>query len=212
MYAVIKTGGKQYRVAPDEVHTIEKVAGDAGAKVEFTEVLMVAGTGEAKVGKPTIAGAKVVAEVVEQGRARRSRLQEAPAQKIAAQARSPPAPDDRAHQGNCRRLTPSSLGTSTGTRKQAAHRATAATRGPAAGVKKYGGGVWPAISRCAARHQHIPPQRRHGTDHAPHQGRQRPVATKRNGRVYVSIKPARRRPPSAMGLDPSLSEPRKARV
>ena len=71
MYAVIKTGGKQYRVAPDEVHTFEKVAGDAGAKVEFTEVLMVAGTGEAKIGKPTIAGAKVVAEVVEQGRARK---------------------------------------------------------------------------------------------------------------------------------------------
>ena len=43
MYAVIKTGGKQYRVAADEVLTIEKVAGDAGATVEFTEVLMVAG-------------------------------------------------------------------------------------------------------------------------------------------------------------------------
>jgi large subunit ribosomal protein L21 len=69
MYAVIKTGGKQYRVAADEVLTVEKLAGDAGATVEFTEVLMVAGTGEAKVGKPTLAGAKVVAEVVEQGRA-----------------------------------------------------------------------------------------------------------------------------------------------
>ena len=69
MYAVIRTGGKQYRVAADEVVTIEKVAGDAGAKVEFTDVLMLAGAGEAKVGKPTIAGAKVVAEVVEQGRA-----------------------------------------------------------------------------------------------------------------------------------------------
>ena len=69
MYAVIKTGGKQYRVAADEVLTIEKVAGDAGAKVEFTEVLMLAGTGEAKLGQPTVAGAKVVAEVVEQGRA-----------------------------------------------------------------------------------------------------------------------------------------------
>jgi large subunit ribosomal protein L21 len=69
MYAVIKTGGKQYRVAADEVLTIEKVAGDAGANVEFTEVLMLAGAGEAKLGKPTIAGAKVVAEVVEQGRA-----------------------------------------------------------------------------------------------------------------------------------------------
>jgi large subunit ribosomal protein L21 len=69
MYAVIKTGGKQYRVAANEVVTIEKVAGDAGATVEFTEVLMVAGSGEAKVGKPLISGAKVVAEVVEQGRA-----------------------------------------------------------------------------------------------------------------------------------------------
>jgi large subunit ribosomal protein L21 len=69
MYAVIKTGGKQYRVAADEVLTIEKVAGDAGAMVEFTEVLMVAGSAEPKIGKPTISGAKVTAEVVEQGRA-----------------------------------------------------------------------------------------------------------------------------------------------
>ena len=69
MYAVIKTGGKQYRVAADEVLTIEKVAGDAGQEVEFTEVLMVGGTSEPKIGKPAIAGAKVMAEVVEQGRA-----------------------------------------------------------------------------------------------------------------------------------------------
>lgn len=71
MYAVIKTGGKQYRVAADEVVTVERVAGDAGATVEFTEVLMVAGSGDPKVGKPTLSGAKVVAEVVEQGRARK---------------------------------------------------------------------------------------------------------------------------------------------
>ncbi len=69
MYAVIKTGGKQYRVAADEVLTVEKVAGDAGAMVEFTEVLMVAGSADPKIGKPTISGAKVTAEVVEQGRA-----------------------------------------------------------------------------------------------------------------------------------------------
>src|SRR3989440_11368544 len=69
MYAVIKTGGKEYRVAADEVVTIEKVAGDAGATVEFTEVLMVAGSADPKIGKPTISGAKVTAEVVEQGRA-----------------------------------------------------------------------------------------------------------------------------------------------
>jgi large subunit ribosomal protein L21 len=68
MYAVIKTGGKQYRVAADEIHTIEKVAGDAGTTVEFHDVLMLGGAGEPKVGAPMIAGAKVLAEVVEQGR------------------------------------------------------------------------------------------------------------------------------------------------
>lgn len=68
MYAVIKTGGKQYRVAQDDVITIEKVAGDAGAKVEFTEVLMVGGSGDPKVGAPLVSGAKVVAELVEHTR------------------------------------------------------------------------------------------------------------------------------------------------
>lgn len=68
MYAVIKTGGKQYRVAKDDVVTIEKVTGDAGAKVEFTEVLLV-GSGEGvKVGSPTVAGASVTAELVEHTR------------------------------------------------------------------------------------------------------------------------------------------------
>ena len=70
MYAVIKTGGKQYRVAADELVTIEKVAGEAGAKVEFTDVLMVGGgSGDAKIGASALQGAKVVAEVVEQNRA-----------------------------------------------------------------------------------------------------------------------------------------------
>jgi large subunit ribosomal protein L21 len=69
MYAVIKTGGKQYRVTADEVLTIEKIGGQAGALVEFTEVLMVAGTAEPKIGAPNLSGAKVTAEVVEQGRA-----------------------------------------------------------------------------------------------------------------------------------------------
>ena len=68
MYAVIKTGGKQYRVAADDVLEIEKVAGDAGVTVEFVEVLMVGGDAGAKIGAPFLAGAKVLAEVVEQGR------------------------------------------------------------------------------------------------------------------------------------------------
>jgi len=68
MYAVIKTGGKQYRVAANDTLVIEKIAGDAGATVEFTEVLMVGGEGTPKVGTPMLAGAKVTAEVIEQGR------------------------------------------------------------------------------------------------------------------------------------------------
>jgi len=68
MYAVIKTGGKQYRVAENDVLEVEKLAGDAGGTVEFTEVLMV-GEGESvTIGKPLIAGAKVTAELVEQTR------------------------------------------------------------------------------------------------------------------------------------------------
>jgi large subunit ribosomal protein L21 len=68
MYAVIKTGGKQYRVAAEDVLKVEKIAGDAGSTVEFTEVLMLAGSGEPKLGAPLLSGAKVTAEVVEQGR------------------------------------------------------------------------------------------------------------------------------------------------
>ena len=68
MYAVIKTGGKQYRVAANDVLEIERLAGEAGTKIEFAEVLMV-GQGESvKVGKPHVAGAKVLAELVEQSR------------------------------------------------------------------------------------------------------------------------------------------------
>ena len=68
MYAVIKTGGKQYRVAADDILEIEKVPGDAGATVEFTNVLMVGGGDGTKIGAPFLSGARVTAEVVEQGR------------------------------------------------------------------------------------------------------------------------------------------------
>ena len=67
MFAVIKTGGKQYRVAANDLIKVEKVAGEAGDIVEFAEVLMVGTT----IGAPVGAGALVTAEVVEQGRARK---------------------------------------------------------------------------------------------------------------------------------------------
>ncbi len=71
MYAVIKTGGKQYRVAPDDVIKVERIEGEAGDTVELGEVLMVGGEGDAKIGTPLVDGASVKAEVVEQGRARK---------------------------------------------------------------------------------------------------------------------------------------------
>ncbi len=68
MYAVIKTGGKQYRVAKDDVLHIERVPGEAGSTVEFAEVLMVGSGADVKLGMPNVAGAKVTAELVEQSR------------------------------------------------------------------------------------------------------------------------------------------------
>ena len=67
MFAVIKTGGKQYRVAADDVLKIDKVKGDPGEIVQFGDVLLVGGE-EVKVGAPIVAGATVAAEVLEQGR------------------------------------------------------------------------------------------------------------------------------------------------
>ncbi len=67
MYAVIRTGGKQYRVAKGDRLKVEKLDGDVGGKVAF-DVLLVGGDGDAKVGKPTVAGASVEGEIVAQGR------------------------------------------------------------------------------------------------------------------------------------------------
>jgi len=70
MYAVIRTGGKQYRVAKDDIIAIEKLEGKAGDKVKFDEVLMLGEAGkEPKIGEPMVAGASVTAEVLEQARA-----------------------------------------------------------------------------------------------------------------------------------------------
>ncbi|HIP79659.1 MAG TPA: 50S ribosomal protein L21 [Kiloniellaceae bacterium] len=68
MFAVIKTGGKQYKVAKDDVIVIEKLEGEAGAAVSFDSVLMVGEGAETKAGAPFVEGASVAAEVVEQTR------------------------------------------------------------------------------------------------------------------------------------------------
>jgi large subunit ribosomal protein L21 len=64
MFAVIRTGGKQYKVASGDVIAVEKLEGDAGAKVEISEVMM---AGD-KIGSPLLSGAKVMAEIVKQFR------------------------------------------------------------------------------------------------------------------------------------------------
>ncbi|MCO4317507.1 50S ribosomal protein L21 [Phyllobacterium sp. 21LDTY02-6] len=71
MFAVIKTGGKQYRVAANDLLKVEKVTGNAGDIVEFPEVLVVGVGADATIGAPVVEGALVTAEVVEQGRARK---------------------------------------------------------------------------------------------------------------------------------------------
>jgi large subunit ribosomal protein L21 len=70
MFAVIRTGGKQYKVAKNDVIAVEKLTGDPGATIEFGDVLMVGGDGaEARAGTPLLAGASVSAELVEHRRA-----------------------------------------------------------------------------------------------------------------------------------------------
>ena len=69
-YAVIQTGGKQYRVQPGDTLRVEKLAGDKGAKITFDNVLFVGGDSP-RVGKPFVSGVKVQAEVVAQDRAKK---------------------------------------------------------------------------------------------------------------------------------------------
>ncbi|HEX5006915.1 MAG TPA: 50S ribosomal protein L21 [Hyphomonadaceae bacterium] len=69
MFAVIKTGGKQYRVEQDQEIVIEKLAGDAGDTLVFGEVLMIGDGDKVDVGAPLLSGAQVVGEVVDQTRA-----------------------------------------------------------------------------------------------------------------------------------------------
>lgn len=71
VFAVIKTGGKQYKVAPGEVLRVEKLPGEPGDTVELSEVLLVAGEGEPRVGTPLVEGARVKATILEQGRSKK---------------------------------------------------------------------------------------------------------------------------------------------
>ena len=71
MYAVIQTGGKQYRVEQGEVLRVEKLVGDAGAKFTFNTLLFADDGGNVRIGQPSVAGVSVDAEIVEQGRGKK---------------------------------------------------------------------------------------------------------------------------------------------
>ena len=68
MLAIIKTGGKQYKVAQGDKIKVEKLEGEAGAKITFDEVLFIGDEKDVKIGEPFIKGAKVEATIVDQGR------------------------------------------------------------------------------------------------------------------------------------------------
>ena len=71
MYAVVRSGGKQYRVSPGQTIRLEKVVGDVGAKVELGDVLLVENEGNIQIGSPLVANVKVEATVVENDRAKK---------------------------------------------------------------------------------------------------------------------------------------------
>ena len=70
-YAIIRTGGKQYRVAPGDVIRIERLDGEPGTEVSFSDVLMTAHDGALQVGKPLVEGVRVTGQVVQQGKAKK---------------------------------------------------------------------------------------------------------------------------------------------
>jgi len=74
MYAVIKTGGKQYRVSSGEKLKVEQLAADVGSKITIDKVLMVADGDKISIGKPLVKGAKVQATVVNHGRGDKVRI------------------------------------------------------------------------------------------------------------------------------------------
>jgi large subunit ribosomal protein L21 len=74
VYAIIRTGGKQYRVEPGDTLRVEKLAADQGANVKIDDVLLVSVGGDVRVGMPRVSGVSVRGTVVEQARGRKIRI------------------------------------------------------------------------------------------------------------------------------------------
>jgi large subunit ribosomal protein L21 len=74
MYAVVRSGGKQYRVSPGGSVRVEKLSGEVGASITLEDVLMIGGEGDIKIGAPTVDGASVNGTIVAQGRGAKIRV------------------------------------------------------------------------------------------------------------------------------------------
>ena len=74
MYAIVKTGGKQYRVEEGQVVRVERLEAESGQSVTLDEVLFLGGDGSVRVGSPRVAGASVVGKVLEHGRGQKIRV------------------------------------------------------------------------------------------------------------------------------------------
>ena len=70
-YAVIRTGGKQYRVTEGDVVKVERIAGNVGDDISLNDVLLVGGDGEVKIGTPVVDGAQVTGQILDQGKAKK---------------------------------------------------------------------------------------------------------------------------------------------
>ncbi|MPZ76103.1 MAG: 50S ribosomal protein L21 [Deltaproteobacteria bacterium] len=70
-YAVIRTGGKQYRVSEGDLVKLEKLNGDVGEKITLADVLFIGGNGEAKIGSPLVENASVTGQIVSQAKAKK---------------------------------------------------------------------------------------------------------------------------------------------
>ncbi len=74
MYAVIRSGGKQYRVSQGAALRVEKLAGEVGSSITLDDVLMIGGEGDIKVGTPNVDGAQITGTIVAQGRGEKIRV------------------------------------------------------------------------------------------------------------------------------------------
>ncbi|MFP3868673.1 MAG: 50S ribosomal protein L21 [Desulfobacteraceae bacterium] len=71
MYAIVQTGGKQYRISPQDIIRVEKLSGELGDEIVLDQVLMVAAGDEIQIGQPRVEGASVVGQIIRQGKGKK---------------------------------------------------------------------------------------------------------------------------------------------